>query len=172
MFHIGIIIYYVVFCDWVLLLRVIFSVFIDIERVSVFHAFYSWMIFLHIYTLQVTQWQRICQCRNHRRCRSDTWVEKIPWRRKCNPLQYSSLENSMERGVLQPAIQGFAKSRTWLSNWAHTWICHFCKINVLSLVNEHLGGFQLWGVSHITSIIICINVFVRTYFISSGNRVL
>ena len=27
-----------------------------------------------------------CQCR---RCWFDLWVRKIPWRRKCNPLQYS-----------------------------------------------------------------------------------
>ena len=27
------------------------------------------------------------------------WVGKIPWRRKCNPLQYSCLENSMDGGA-------------------------------------------------------------------------
>ena len=26
-------------------------------------------------------------------------VEKIPWRRACNPLQYSCLENPMDRGA-------------------------------------------------------------------------
>ena len=29
----------------------------------------------------------------------DPWAGKIPWRRECNPLQYSCLENSMDRGV-------------------------------------------------------------------------
>jgi len=27
----------------------------------------------------------------------DPWVEKIPWKRDDNPLQYSFLENSMDR---------------------------------------------------------------------------
>ena len=26
-----------------------------------------------------------CQCRRHRRCRFDPWVQKIPWRRKWQP---------------------------------------------------------------------------------------
>ena len=33
----------------------------------------------------------------------ETWVGSLggedPWRRECNPLQYSSLENSMDRGI-------------------------------------------------------------------------
>ena len=29
----------------------------------------------------------------------DPWVGKIPWRRRRNPLQYSCLENSMDRGA-------------------------------------------------------------------------
>jgi len=29
----------------------------------------------------------------------DPWVRKIPWRRNDNPLQYSCLENPMDRGV-------------------------------------------------------------------------
>ena len=26
-----------------------------------------------------------CQCRRHRRCRFNPWVENIPWRRKWQP---------------------------------------------------------------------------------------
>ena len=33
-----------------------------------------------------------------------------------NPLQYSCLENPMDRGVWQEAVHGAAKSRTRLSN--------------------------------------------------------
>ena len=40
-----------------------------------------------------------CQCRRHRRPRFNPWVRKIAWRRTCNPLQYSSLENPKERGA-------------------------------------------------------------------------
>ena len=31
----------------------------------------------------------------------DPWVGKIPWRREWQPLQYSCLENSMNRGAWQ-----------------------------------------------------------------------
>ena len=34
-----------------------------------------------------------------RRCGFNSWVRKISWRRKCNPLQYSCLENPMDRGA-------------------------------------------------------------------------
>ena len=36
-----------------------------------------------------------------------------------NPLQYSCLENPMDRGARRAAVHGFANSRTWLSHWAH-----------------------------------------------------
>jgi len=52
-------------------------------------------------------WKRIClQCR---RPGFDFWVEKIPWRRKCNPLQYSCLENSTDRGAWQGTVCGVAR---------------------------------------------------------------
>ena len=35
------------------------------------------------------------------------------------PLQYSCLENSMDRGALWATVHGVAESRIWLSNW-HT----------------------------------------------------
>ena len=34
-----------------------------------------------------------CRCRRHERHEFDPQVGKIPWRRACNPLQYSCLEN-------------------------------------------------------------------------------
>ena len=42
-----------------------------------------------------------CQCRSHRRRGFNPWTGRISWRRKCNPLQYSCLENLMDRGALQ-----------------------------------------------------------------------
>ena len=38
-----------------------------------------------------------------------------------NPLQYSCLENSTDRGAWKPTAHGVAESRTGLSNWAHTY---------------------------------------------------
>ena len=37
-----------------------------------------------------------------------------------NPLQYSCLENSMDRGVWQATVHGVAKSQTRLSEHTHT----------------------------------------------------
>ena len=40
-----------------------------------------------------------------------------------NPLQYSCLENSMDRGAWQATVYGVTKSQTWLSNYAHHCMC-------------------------------------------------
>ena len=58
-----------------------------------------------------------------------------------NPLQYSCLENHMDRGAWQATVHGAKKSRTGLSDLAHThfvleqhkvwWVrCHHMKFNV------------------------------------------
>jgi len=36
-----------------------------------------------------------------------------------NPLQYSCLKNPMDKGALQAAVHGVAKSQTQLSNYTH-----------------------------------------------------
>ena len=59
-----------------------------------------------------------CECRRHRRPRFNSWVRKIPWRRKWQPLQYSCLKNSMDRGAWWAIVQGVAKesdTTEWLS---------------------------------------------------------
>ena len=54
------------------------------------------------------------QCRKHKRHEFDPWVEKIPWRRACNPFQYSCLENPMDRGTWWGMVHRVTKSQTWL----------------------------------------------------------
>ena len=49
-----------------------------------------------------------------KRNRFDPWVGKIPWRRHGNPLQYSCLENPMDRGAWRAADHGVAQNWTWL----------------------------------------------------------
>ena len=44
----------------------------------------------------------------------DPSVRKIPWRENGNPLQYSYLENSMDRGAWPAIVYRGAKSRTRL----------------------------------------------------------
>ena len=51
-----------------------------------------------------------CQCRRHKRCRFDPWIGKIPGGGHGYLLQYSCLENSMDRGAWQAIVHGFSKS--------------------------------------------------------------
>ena len=52
-----------------------------------------------------------------KKCGFDPWVRKIPWRRNGNPLHYSCLGNSVDRGIWQATVQEVAKSQTQLSNY-------------------------------------------------------
>ena len=54
------------------------------------------------------------QCRRRSRCRFDP-SSKIPWRRHGNPLQYSCLENPMDRGAWWATVHGVSKSWTQLN---------------------------------------------------------
>ena len=55
-----------------------------------------------------------CQCRRDERSWFDPWFRKIPWRRACNPLQYSCLQNSMDRGPRKAIVHSVTESWTWL----------------------------------------------------------
>ena len=55
--------------------------------------------------------------KNHLQCRRyrlDSLVGKIPWRRHGNPVQYSCLENPMDRGAQQASVHRVTKSQTRL----------------------------------------------------------
>ena len=59
-----------------------------------------------------------CQRRRHKRRHFDPWAGKNPGIGNVNPLEYSCLENSMDRGAWRATVRGAAKSRTrlmWLS---------------------------------------------------------
>ena len=45
-----------------------------------------------------------------------------------NPLQYSCLENPMDKGAWQVTVHGVPKSWTWLSDW-HTHTPGACELN-------------------------------------------
>ena len=46
----------------------------------------------------------------------DPWVGKIPGGVNGNPLQYSCLENPMDRGAWRATVHGVTKSLTGLSD--------------------------------------------------------
>ena len=50
-----------------------------------------------------------CQCRKHRRCGFDPWVRKIRGEGNGTPLQYSCLENPMDRGAYRATVHGVHK---------------------------------------------------------------
>ena len=49
-------------------------------------------------------------------------LARFPREGNANPLQYSCLESSMDRGAWRAPIHGVAKSRTRLSDWTATTI--------------------------------------------------
>ena len=55
-----------------------------------------------------------CQCKRHKRCKSDPRVGKSPGGGHGNPLQYSCLENPMDRRFWWATVHRVAKSQTWL----------------------------------------------------------
>ena len=64
-----------------------------------------------------------------------------------NPLQYSCLENPMDRGAWRATVHGVAKSRTWLKDWAHIHLPPeqqiFCKEVLLFILPEqHMRHLQ------------------------------
>ena len=52
-----------------------------------------------------------CTCRRCKRCGFHPWVWKIPWRRTWKPLQYSCLENPMDRGAWRATVHNVTKSQ-------------------------------------------------------------
>jgi len=44
--------------------------------------------------------------------RFNPWVGKIPWKRKCNPLQYSCLDKPMERSLAGYSPWGHKEAKT------------------------------------------------------------
>ena len=57
-----------------------------------------------------------CQLRRLKRLGFDPWVGKSPGGEHGNPLQYSCLENPIDRGAGWAIVYGVAKSQTQLSD--------------------------------------------------------
>ena len=88
----------------------------------------------------LNRWHRgkesACQGRRCRRHRFHPGLGRPPGEGNGNTLQYSCLENPMDRGAWRTIVQGVAKSRTWLSNNR--------EINKIAMkLNEGIGGQAL-----------------------------
>ena len=85
-----------------------------------------------------------CQCRRCKQSMFDLWDEKIPWRRKWQPLQYSCLENSMDRGAWQGNSPWSPKCQTRLSTHACIPVTYILNMKFLKNF-EFCVGFPCVG---------------------------
>ena len=120
------------------------------------------VIFRGSFTGGISDKEPDCQCRRHNRHGFNPWVGKIPWRRSCNPLQYSCPENPMKRGAWQATVHRVTKSWTqlkWLSFHAQVIFTDTCTLDfyqlnamILSLfmmvMVKWLHNFHLWYAAH------------------------
>ena len=67
------------------------------------------------------------QCRSHRECRFNLWVEKILWGGNGNPLQDSCQDNAMDRGAWWATVPEVTKGQTRLSDGADMHSCASSK---------------------------------------------
>ena len=72
---------------------------------------------------KVPQWYRICLPMQEKRVQSLGQEDLSPREENSNPLQYSCLEDSMDRGAWWATVHGVTNSQTrpkWLNTYKHT----------------------------------------------------
>ena len=82
---------------------------------------HGWKLYfsLFIFSLWLVVKELSCQCRRLRRCWFDPWVGRSPGGGNGHPLQYSCLENPMDRGgAWQTTVHWVVKSQTRLRHFA------------------------------------------------------
>ena len=62
-----------------------------------------------------------CQCRRHKKHEFNPGSGRSPGEGNGNPLQYSCLENPIERGPWRATVHGVTKSRTQLKRLSTRW---------------------------------------------------
>ena len=94
------------------------------KKLDIFKAYN--VVLWCIYTLYgLPRWHSgkefACQCKKSKRHTSSIPRSgRSPGEGNGNLLQYSWLENSLDRGACRATVYGVTKSRTWLIDWAHT----------------------------------------------------
>ena len=92
---------------------------------------------------------------------------RSPGEGKGYPLQYSGLENSMDRGAWWATVHGVSKNRTWLSNFHfHCLEYHLFPFNILkvcpffnSRTNSTFKLFFLFSLLSHYQVIIVLNIY-------------
>ena len=73
-----------------------------------------------------------------------------------NPLQYSCLENTMDRGALQAAVHGVVKSQTRLSDFTFTFYFHALEEEIathssVSCLENPRDGGAWWAAVYVVA---------------------
>ena len=98
-----------------------------------------------------------CQCRRHQ---FYPLVGKIPWKGNGNPLQYSCLENPIDRGAWRAIVM-------WLGNWTHVQFDNLYQqlwkgtflVQQLHFLASYLLGNNLDGHEHLWIRMFTVTVF-------------
>ena len=85
--------------------------------------------------------ESVCQCRRCKRHGFDPWIKMIPGEGNVNLLQYSCLENPMDRGAWWATVQGVTRVR---HTWAHT--CTLQYFTVWGRGTMHTEEPQNWKI--------------------------
>ena len=110
-----------------------------------------------------------CQCRTHRRQGLIPGSRRSSWGGNGNPLQYSCLENSMDKGALRTTIHRVTSSQTWLSTHRHTdtqenkWGAHFQITQVHALWPSNFTS--LYSSNRYTCTFACTDTTVNSIYI-------
>ena len=108
---------------WFLVYNKVIQLYIHVSPVS--YSFSLWFI------TGLPRWRSAkeptCRCRRHKRCGCDIWAGKIPGEGNGNPLQWSCLENLMDRGAWRATVHGV----TVRHDWTHTHMIHHRIVNIV-----------------------------------------
>ena len=85
-----------------------------------------------------------CQCRRRKRHGFDPWVGKIPGGGHGSPLQYSCLENPMDRGDLGGAATVQSTGSQRVGHDSSNWACsHIQRTVLVYLINASIPPWSL-----------------------------
>ena len=118
------------------------------EKINVTRLYhFIFLLPLISYIQQFPQWlsgkECTCNAGSHRRCRYDPWSGRPPREGHGNPIQYSCLENPMDRGVWWSIDYRVTKCQTQLK-WISVHACDRIFTYILSILCEILM-ISIWS---------------------------
>ena len=109
-----------------------------LKEESFLHAEVCWVNLLYLWTSVVAHKEFACSAWDSG---SIPALGRSPGGENGNPLQYSHLENPMDRRAWQATVHGAAKSRTQLKRLGMAWLCLYICLSVYLSVYLYLSIF-------------------------------